>query len=193
MGRNMTDNCKNLWERYPHIWKSESAFLSWIRGNVRRNLWSRHPVKIEFIKNNRIRIPNPNPKGRAKEVWGAVCALTGETHVLKDIECDHIKGNHSLTSIDDIQSFIEGIVLITEDDLQLVSKDAHKIKSYAERKGISFEEAKIEKEIIRLCKDDKLVVAELTELGIEPKDIPKTKAKKKELLSKLMKGEYNGK
>ena len=72
----MTDNCKNLWERYPHIWKTESTFLSWIRGNVRRNLWSRHPVKIEFIKNNRIRIPNPNPKGKAKEVWGAVWALS---------------------------------------------------------------------------------------------------------------------
>ena len=115
-----------------------------------------------------------------------MCALTGETHVLKDIECDHIKGNHSLTSIDDIQSFIEGIVLITEDDLQLVSKDAHKVKSYAERKGISFEEARIEKEIIRLCKDDKLVVDKLEQLNV--KSIPKTKKEKREMLTKLMRG-----
>ena len=49
-------NLPKLWELYPNIWKSESAFMSWLRGGIRR-MWSHHPVRIEFMKQNRIRIP----------------------------------------------------------------------------------------------------------------------------------------
>ena len=42
--------------------------------------------------------------------------------------------------------------MITLEDLQLVSKEAHKIKPYAEKQGISFEEAKAEKTAIDLIK-----------------------------------------
>lgn len=143
---------KKLWEIYPHIWKTESAFMSWIRGGIRRSLWNRHPVKLEFIKQNRIKIPNPNPKGKVDKVWGGVCALTGETHVIANLEVDHQKGNHSLQTLKDIEQFISGIVNITLEDLQFVSKEAHKIKSYAEKQCISFEEAKAEKTAIELIK-----------------------------------------
>ena len=40
-----------------HVWKTESAFMSWLRGGIRR-MWSKHPVRIEFMKQNRTRIPN---------------------------------------------------------------------------------------------------------------------------------------
>lgn len=146
---------KKLWEIYPHIWATESAYMSWLRGGLRRYLWSKNPVKLEFIKQNRIKIPNPNSKGKVKEVWGGVCALTGETHVIGDMEVDHISGNHSLKTLDDLVPFVKGIVMVTLEDLQLVSKEAHKIKSYAEKQGISFEEAKIEKEVIELIKQKK--------------------------------------
>ena len=146
---------KKLWEIYPHIWKTESAYMSWIRGGIRRSLWNRHPVKLEFIKLNRVKIPNPNPKGKVAEVWGGVCSLTGETHVIANLEVDHRTGNHSLQTLKDIEPFVKGIVDITLDDLQLVSKEAHKIKSYAEKQGISFEEAKIEKEVIEIIKQKK--------------------------------------
>jgi len=146
---------KKLWEIYPHIWSSESVYMSWLRGGLRRYLWSKNPVKLEFIKQNRIKIPNPNPKGKVKEVWGGVCALTGKTHVIGDMEVDHISGNHSLKTLDDLVPFVKGIVMVTLEDLQLVSKEAHKIKSYAEKQGISFEEAKIEKEVIELIKQKK--------------------------------------
>ena len=36
--------------------------------------------------------------------------------------------------------FIKGIDLIGEEDLQVVSKDVHAVKSYAEKQGITFEE-----------------------------------------------------
>ena len=150
----MTED-KKLWEIYPHIWKTESAYMSWIRGGIRRSLWNRHPVKLEFIKLNRVKIPNPNPRGKVAKVWGGVCALTGETHVIANLEVDHLTGNHSLQTLKDIEPFVKGIVDITLEDLQFVSKEAHKIKSYAEKQGISFEEAKIEKEVIEIIKQKK--------------------------------------
>lgn len=149
------DKLEKMLSEMSHVWKTESAYMSWLRGGIRRYLWSKNPVKLEFIKQNRIKIPNPNPKGKAKEVWGGVCALTGKTYPIGDMEVDHKEGNHSLKTLDDLVPFVKGIVMITLDDLQLVSKEAHKIKSYAEKQGISFEEAKVEKEVIELIKQKK--------------------------------------
>ncbi len=124
--------------------------MSWIRGGIRAGLWNEHPIKLEFLKKNRIKIPNMNPKSmeRFPEVWGAKCALTGDIIPMNKVEVDHKTGNHSLKTVDDIAEFIKSIVLITEDDLQLVSKDAHKVKSYADAQGITFQEALLEKKVI---------------------------------------------
>ena len=73
----MTDEkLRKMLSEMSHVWKTESAFMSWLRGGIRR-MWSKHPVRIEFMKQNRIRIPNPNKNGKAKEVWGGVCAGQG--------------------------------------------------------------------------------------------------------------------
>lgn len=175
---------ENMLKQHDSIWKTEAAFLSWLRGNIRRSCWLRHPVKLEFIKQNRIKIENPNPRGRVTHVWGGVCALTGETHVLSNLEVDHIKGNHSLRCVDDIQAFVEGISIITLNDLQFVSKEAHKIKSYAEKQGISFEEARLKKKVINICKDKQLLIDTLVKLRVD--SIPKTKKGQGELLYKLL-------
>lgn len=148
-------NGKQLpWEAYPDIWKTESAFMSWIRGGIRAGLWNKHPVKLEFLKKSRIKIPNTNPRSmkRFPEVWATKCAITGEIIPLNKAEVDHKTGEHTLRNLDDIASFIKDIVLVTEDDLQIVSKDVHKIKTLAERKGITFEEAMIEKKVIAFGK-----------------------------------------
>ena len=145
------DKLEKMLSEMSHVWKTESSFMSWLRGGIRR-IWSKHPVKLEFIKQNRVKIPNPKPNARVKEVWGGKCALTGEYFVLNELECDHKEGNVSLKSVDDIQTFVEGILIVTLEDLQLVSKEAHKIKSYAEKQGISFDEAKAEKTAIELIK-----------------------------------------
>jgi hypothetical protein len=159
-----------LWQSHSHIWKSESAFLSWIRGGIRRSLWNRHPIKLEFIKKNRERIPNPNPRGKVPTVWGGRCSLTGEILPLNKLEVDHKVGEHSLRSVKDIQSFIEGVVFVTEDMLQFVSREAHKVKSYAEKQGISFEKALAIKQAIAWEKKPvKDVVAFLAEHGYNGK------------------------
>ena len=149
------DKLEKMLSEMSHVWKTESAYYTWLRGSIRRAMWAKNPVKLEFIKQNRVKIPNPNPKGKVKEVWGGVCALTGNIFPIGDMEVDHKEGNHSLKTLDDLVPFVKGIVMITLDDLQLVSKEAHKIKSYAEKQGISFEEAKIEKEVIEIIKQKK--------------------------------------
>jgi len=116
--------------------------MSWLRGGIRRSLWNRHPIKLEFIKNNRLRIDNPNPSSvRFAQVWGGQCAMCNSVFVQKDLQVDHKHGEHSLKDISDIQGFIEGLVInIEESSLQFLCKSCHKLKTQAERKGISVEE-----------------------------------------------------
>jgi hypothetical protein len=141
------------WESHPHIWEMKSSFLSWLRGGIRRSLWNKSPIKIGFIKKHRMKIKNPRKTKRSPaEVWGAKCEICSGYFVMKEIEVDHKIGNHKLTEIDDVQSYIENIVMIEEKDLQLVCKKCHKIKSHAEKKNISFEEASKEKKLIAYTK-----------------------------------------
>ena len=149
------DKLEKMLAEMSHVWKTESAYYTWLRGSIRRAMWSKNPVKLEFIKRNRIKIPNPNPKGRVKEVWGAVCALTGDIYPINEMEVDHKVGNHSLTTLDDLVGFIKAIAMVTLDDLQFVSKEAHKIKTFSERYGVDFDTARAEKEAKQLV-DKKL-------------------------------------
>ena len=174
----------NIWDQYPQIWKTQASFFSWMRGGIRRSLWSKHPVKLEFLKKNRVKIPNPNPRGKVKTVWGGECVMCTKLFPLNQIEVDHKKGNLSLNSVSDIQGFIEGIVLITENDLQLCCKACHKAKSYSEKQGMSFEEAVIEKQIIQIMKDKK-DKEWLTNEGIVPASNAK---KRREQIKKKMEG-----
>ena len=179
------DKLEKMLSEMSHVWKTESAYMSWLRGGIRRYLWSKNPVKLEFIKQNRIKIPNPNPKGKVKEVWGGVCALTGNIFPIGDMEVDHISGNHSLKTIDDLVPFVKGIVMVTLEDLQLVSKEAHKIKSYAEKQGISFEEAKAEKTAIELIKKgvDKQF---LIDHNVKAENIGSTQLKRRKQIVELL-------
>ena len=158
---------KEPWLEYPHIWATKAAFMSFLRGGIRRALWNRSPIKLEFIKKNRIRIDNPNPRGRVEKVWGAICSVCGGQFSLKDTEIDHRVGNHSLKDLDDLQPFIEGIVCVSESMLSFCCKPCHKCKSHAEKMGISFDEAFAEKEAIKIVKEKKDLTW-LTDRGIVP-------------------------
>lgn len=141
------------WIEYPHIWKTEAAWLSFIRGGIRRYLWSKNPVKLEFMKEKRVMIPNPSKrKGAKSEVWGAKCEQCLKLVPQKDIEVDHRTGEHSLRCAADIQKFVEGIVFVRKEDLAILCKPCHKTKTYSERSGMSLEDAAIEKEAITICK-----------------------------------------
>lgn len=138
----------NLWELYPDIWKTKSEFFVWLRGGLRRAIWEKYPVKIQF-KNETVDLPPEGYTGRAKS--GKECALSGEWTGKSALEVDHIVGNASLRDWEDIPSFVAHLCT-TKENMQLVSKEAHKIKSYAERYNMSYAEAVIEKEVVAICK-----------------------------------------
>lgn len=175
------------WELYPEFWKTEAMFLSYIRGGIRRHLWAKNPVKLEFIKRSRKMINNPNPrsaKGRPK-VWGGVCECCGKEFATKDMEVDHKTGEFNLRKIEDIQKFVEGIVFVRYEDLALLCKPCHKAKTYAERTGMSHEDAVIEKKAIEICKGNaKSVKLWLEVYGIVP---AATAAKRREQVVQALK------
>ncbi len=139
------------WEEFPDIWKTKSAFFAWLRGGLRRAIWEKYPPKIQF-KNGKCTVPPVGYQGKAKS--GTECSLTGVWTAKSYLEVDHIEGNASLKDWDDVTDFIQHLCTNTA-NMQLVTKEAHKIKSYAERQGISFEDAALEKKVIQIIKDKK--------------------------------------
>ena len=140
---------KNPWEAYPDVWPTKAKFFTWLRGAFRKAVWSHYPGRIKF-KNERCEKPPEGYTGKAKS--GAYCALTGEWVGKSNLEVDHVIGEASLREWADVESFIRHLCP-TADNMQLVSKEAHKIKSYAERMGITFAEAVIEKKVIAFGKE----------------------------------------
>ena len=143
----------NPWDVYPDIWPTKASFFSWLRGAIRRSIWDRYPPKLQF-KNANCFPPPEGYNGRAKT--GTNCALTGEWEGKSKLEVDHIEnGTASLREWEDVTPFIQHLVGHGYDkweNFQLVTKEAHKIKSYADRMNITFEEAVIEKQVIAFKK-----------------------------------------
>ena len=189
----MLDSDKKLdeiLEKYPHIWKTKAAFMSYLRGGVRRACWMKHPVKLEFIKNNRERIPNPNPRGKASEVWGGRCNVCKNLFVQSQLSVDHVREySATLKDVSDIQNFVELISLVTEDDLQLVCKDCHDTISYSQKHGCSLEEAKVRKKHILIAKE-KRFKSELEARGMV---VPKTIKEQSTVLLDAMLSEIDSK
>lgn len=139
---------RKVWEEYPELWKTEAEWWSFLRGCLRRGLWEKSPIKLKF-KNENCSKPPEDYTGRAKS--GTYCALTGEWTGKSALEVDHVEGHVSLLSWEDVIPFINHLVP-EKGSLQLVSKEAHKVKSYSERMGIDFEEALLTKLVIDLEK-----------------------------------------
>ncbi|AGR89183.1 HNH endonuclease [Pseudomonas phage PAK_P2] len=158
------------WEDFPGIWKTEAAFLSWVRGGIRRYLWSKNPVKLEFAKSRRIKIANTNEKSKLRNptVWGYVCEQCGKETPQSNVEIDHKTGEFSLKRVEDIQSFVEGVVFVRMEDLAVLCKPCHEIKTYAERYGLTLEEADIVKQAIAIQKQKGYDKVFLQEVGIKP-------------------------
>ena len=172
---------KNPWESHPDIWKTKSAFFVWLRGSLRRAVWEKYPPKLQ-LKNELCSPPPKGYSGRAKS--GAGCALTGEWTAKSYLEVDHIKGNASLRDWDDVLGFIQHLCP-DKSNLQLVSKEAHKIKSYAEKQGITFDEAVIEKKIIKIV-NDKLDKTFFTDRKLK---VPSNVTLRKTEIRKILKSE----
>lgn len=144
----MIDKIDLIVQQNKDVWKSKAMFFSFIKGILRKG-WVRHPVKIKLINKLRKQIPNPNPRGKKPTVWGATCEICGDDFVIGDMEVDHKQNETAnLVQLSDIQSCAEMLLCVVEDDLRLICKGCHSTHSYSQKMGISFEEAKSEKEVV---------------------------------------------
>ena len=168
------------WEEYPELWKTEAQFWTYLRGCIRRGIWEKSPIKLSF-KNNNCDSPPEGYDGRAKS--GQYCALSGRWEGKSKLEVDHCTGNVSLSSWDDVLPFIQHMIP-EKGTLQLVTKEAHKIKSHQEKKGFeTFEEAAADKEAIQICKGDEKKW--LSSRGIEPES--NAKLRRQQVFEELLK------
>ena len=68
--------------------------------------------------------------------------------------------------------------------MQVVGKEAHKVKSYAERMGMSFEEALLEKRVIATLKDKRETARLLRENRMIAKNDAERRQKVREILAR---------
>ena len=141
------DDLTTYLDNHRDIWPTDAAFFTWLRGAMRKAIWQFHPIKLKYKKSS-VQPPPPEYTGRAKGL--IQCAFTGEWVGQSMAEVDHIEGHSSFKCVDDLLPYMTHLAL--PKDLQCVSKEAHKVKSYAERMGISFEDALVEKRAIALVK-----------------------------------------
>lgn len=134
-------------------WTDEKAYLNWLRSSVRR-IWTKHPVKINYIQAHRYKSNlgkkiKKNPNGM---VWACTCESCGGTFRQTDCQVDHIDGGYGFSDWEGFIEWQKRILWVSFDDIRIVCKGCHSIITHAQRKGISFDEAKLDKKVIEFGK-----------------------------------------
>jgi|TARA_A100001391_G_scaffold33224_1_gene17963 hypothetical protein len=160
---------------------SEKKLCSQIRSAIRQ-VWMKHDTKLAKIYKQ----TKPDMDDSTRTKWLIECECCGKDTKLSDIECDHKLGEHSLKTLEDVLPFAESILRVEYKDLQLVCTDCHSTITYAERYGMSFEDAKKEKGVIAKLKQSVTKQKqELKKAGFKDKDISNAD-KRREAYRKLL-------
>ena len=145
------------WEQLPFVWKTEAEYFQWLRGQMRK-AWSRHPIKIEFMKANRVKAPIGKQidklTGKPKEIWAQTCVQCEQQHPQSNTEVDHIVRAGSFRNWEECEAWLMALMQINFAELQILCKPCHKIKSYAETHGLSFDDAAAQKAGIAWLKNN---------------------------------------
>jgi len=76
-------------------------------------------------------------------------------HVIASGQVDHIIPAGSLRKTEDIQGFVERLLYVAEEDLRLICKGCNSALAYADKQGVTYEQAIKEKMLIEICKSKK--------------------------------------
>ncbi len=141
------------------IWPTEAKYWEWLRGSLRR-LWSDYPLRKEW-KKRQLRLVTKEEREAnlyhpsTKHV--GQCSFCNEWMAGSKLECDHLVESQGCTSKETAESFLWHCGGLTGDAFRLACKPCHKTRSYQQRVGGSFEEAKIQKQAIAIMneKNDK--------------------------------------
>ena len=159
--------------------KTKPNFYTWLRSGLRK-LSRRWPPTYEALADAKVAYVGENKRRK----FSYVCAICGRLFDAKSVAVDHIEPAGSLSCKEDIASFIEKL-FCGKEGLQVLCKDnCHAAKTYAEKMNISFEEAKLAKDVIAFSKlslDEQAII--LNKLGAD--SIAKTKTGRVEQYKKL--------
>lgn len=134
---------KKLWEG---LFNSEGGYKAWLRGALRK-AWNNHPVKRRKLFSTRVRA-DVGVNGKTVYAWPcAVCqGLTRKPLV------DHITQAGGFIDEESFKDWMGNLLLVTQEQLQVLCKDCHDIKTYSEKYSISVKHARIVKTAIELQK-----------------------------------------
>lgn len=141
------------WE-YCDLWDTKAQFLEWLRGQL-RNIWQDYPVRTTFKEDACVPVTE-----KMREVYGlhrqtkkaAQCVFCLNWFPKSKLEVDHIIGESKLTEVEDIVTYLDHL-MCSPKNMQLTCKPCHKIKTYAERYDMTFEDARLEKQVIKWLAD----------------------------------------
>lgn len=142
---------KEPWEIYPELWKNQTAFFTYLRGHLRL-LWSRYPAKLKW-KSTKLVEPPKGYEGRAKKL--GQCHYCKQWFAASHLEVDHVEQAGQCNSWETSQQFLYNL-LDCNSNWVLADKVCHRIKSYAEKMSLTFDEAALLKEVIRIDKEESL-------------------------------------
>jgi len=174
-----------VWEHPLSIWRTKSEYFVWLRGHMRR-IWADFPLRSEWKKSQ---LRPVTKEERVMKLFHPSTKTVGQCYLCQNwfsaskLECDHIKASEGCYDFETAQKFLWHCAADDPDNWALVCKPCHKIKSHAERQGLSFEESRIEKEIIAIVKAKK-DKSFLQNAGITPAS---NAAKRKEQLREYLK------
>lgn len=167
------------WEAFPSIWKSKSAYFTWLRGSLRR-VWSKYPAKLTW-KNSQMQGPPEGYTGRGKK-FGR-CHYCGELFVASKLEVDHVEQAGTCNSWDTAYSFLHNL-LECSGNWVLACKPCHKAKSYSESQGVDMETATATKKAIETEKLGKEFVIDLcTKMGYNASSLTNAKLRRSALVA----------
>lgn len=143
-------------------WKTKAAFYSYLRGGLRK-VWMRHPCKISKITSCRFQVDRYDKngkimldkKGNPRKIWNCKCEICSHQGVMSDFHVDHIIAAGSLMGYENLLDFTYRLLYVTEKDLRVICKECNYILAYADKNGVTFEEAKAEKTAISLVGSNK--------------------------------------
>jgi hypothetical protein len=145
------------WNHPLSIWKTKSEYFVWLRGWLRR-IWSDFPLRSEW-KVTQLR--PVTKEEREKKLFHTSTKMVGQCYLCKNwfpaskLECDHIQESGGCYDFETAEKFLWHCAADNPSNWALACQPCHKIKSHADRSGLSFEDAKIEKETIKIIKEKK--------------------------------------
>lgn len=153
------------WLEAPDIWPTEAKYFMWLRGELRR-LWTHYPVRNQFKESLVTYKPVMDKKTgkqslfksgkkKGKKRWKSEinCSLCHKTFSKSAIEMDHLESAGSCSTHIEAAVFLHKL-LCPATLMRPVCKICHKTHTYAEKHGLSMEEAKRTKAVILWQKEN---------------------------------------